>query len=99
RPLRSTLFPYTTLFRSRTDRLLRRHRQYQVALADIGLAAELDRLGVRRHRAGDDIQFGAVAGHQLAHQGFQRAPDAAVETPADLDRKSTRLNSSHSQIS
>src|SRR5438270_9839252 len=56
-PPRSTLFPYTTLFRSRLDEA-RRSR------------------GARRRRSG--------------HSGA-----AAL----DPDRKSTRLNSSHSQIS
>src|SRR5689334_23925816 len=63
RPPRSTLFPYTTLFRSREDRA-----------ADV-LRPELARAGL----AG---QLG-----ELARQ-LQQA-----------DRKSTRLNSSHSSIS
>src|SRR5688572_31033792 len=71
RPPRSTLFPYTTLFRSvhvgaheAAVGILRR--------ADDRLAADVER------RVDDD-----------------RAAGAAVEG----DRKSTRLNSSHSQIS
>src|SRR2546430_6664329 len=59
RPPRSTLFPYTTLFRS-----------VQEAQADAGHQD-------RRHR----------------HEGDRMA--AALQA----DRKSTRLNSSHSQIS
>src|SRR2546430_7696409 len=66
RPPRSTLFPYTTLFRSR----LLLHAPLQVH--HLGLEV-LDRL-----RDG-----GALLGAE---------PDV-------LDRKSTRLNSSHSQIS
>src|SRR2546430_9382863 len=67
RPPRSTLFPYTTLFRSRRD----------VALAD-RFADHLGRLrlGLR----------GALARLGEGDRGGQ-------------DRKSTRLNSSHSQIS
>src|SRR2546430_6233147 len=61
RPPRSTLFPYTTLFRSR--RAGRRDRFYD------------------RHRA-------AQRGHHTGHVQWLAA-----------DRKSTRLNSSHSQIS
>src|SRR2546430_3493313 len=70
RPPRSTLFPYTTLFRSAT------------------LALEaLQVLAVPGQRAGRRVA-GEVGG--LLHQGlFQR----------QQDRKSTRLNSSHSQIS
>src|SRR3989475_1873892 len=65
RPPRSTLFPYTTLFRS---------------------------VGVRR---GDcpplhDVVLGMVGGHR------GRRDD---HLGAERDRKSTRLNSSHSQIS
>src|SRR2546430_12429966 len=61
RPPRSTLFPYTTLFRSHGGAL-------QVV-----------------HHAADAAHFLAAAG----------APGTAVHQ----DRKSTRLNSSHSQIS
>src|SRR2546427_3989799 len=63
RPPRSTLFPYTTLFRS-------------LALARLGL----------------------VAIHSLDRQDFQVEPEL-VGRLAPRDRKSTRLNSSHSQIS
>src|SRR2546427_8446782 len=65
RPPRSTLFPYTTLFRSR-----RRRHPEAVQVEDAAAHAELRDLGDRRHA-------------RVAH----------------LDRKSTRLNSSHSQIS
>src|SRR5688572_32014326 len=61
RPPRSTLFPYTTLFRSSARPLLE------------------DRTGA--------IWFGNENGEALALRGSR------------LDRKSTRLNSSHSQIS
>src|SRR2546430_12367255 len=73
RPPRSTLFPYTTLFRS-----------WDVAPIDLRVAAGT--LGA----ALDD-----VAGDRACRQlvPFLFAPAEA------LDRKSTRLNSSHSQIS
>src|SRR2546430_11562861 len=60
RPPRSTLFPYTTLFRSET------------AGADAAVVPDLHEVVDLRPRADDG---------------------------ADRDRKSTRLNSSHSQIS
>src|SRR2546430_13161965 len=75
RPPRSTLFPYTTLFRSRYDL----SRALLLLLAAVRLA------DLRRTRT-HDLRRG-------------RARDARG-LPADLrDRKSTRLNSSHSQIS
>src|SRR5687768_17926723 len=58
RPPRSTLFPYTTLFRSRSD----------ATASPLG--------GAPAAAAGDDSAYAAV-----------------------LDRKSTRLNSSHGYIS
>src|SRR5688572_32613963 len=71
RPPRSTLFPYTTLFRS--------ERQDARAL-EAGLAERARITDVRHQRAG---RIGA---------------EAYVTVVAE-DRKSTRLNSSHSQIS
>src|SRR2546430_7397870 len=72
RPPRSTLFPYTTLFRSHaSDRLPR------------GVDAHDQRVG----QEGRDPQEGGVHPHGGRHP---RRPE---------DRKSTRLNSSHSQIS
>src|SRR2546427_6696485 len=74
RPPRSTLFPYTTLFRS----------------------------------GGDAVAFGAVArGHHVAQVldgqalvgEFQLQGPLARGGGQEPDRKSTRLNSSHSQIS
>src|SRR2546428_6965487 len=72
RPPRSTLFPYTTLFRSR---VLRGH---------------LDR--------GRDRGSGGRAGRLDREHEQRRRPRRDVERRA-RDRKSTRLNSSHDQIS
>src|SRR5688572_32633885 len=74
RPPRSTLFPYTTLFRS-------------------GAA------GKRRHQPARGLL--AFAAHDRGHvrlRGEDLAPMIGREHAA-IDRKSTRLNSSHSQIS
>src|SRR2546421_2322892 len=68
RPPRSTLFPYTTLFRSRAGLL---HRG----------AAPRCRAGAEGLRASPDREVRRA----LHHRG--------------ADRKSTRLNSSHDQIS
>src|SRR3712207_7016044 len=77
RPPRSTLFPYTTLFRSQTIYVA--HRFESVA----------DEAGVivRVHGTVQDITEQVAAKHRL------------VESSALLDRKSTRLNSSHANIS
>src|SRR2546427_6624631 len=76
RPPRSTLFPYTTLFRSHAipDKL-----PLSDGAGDV----------VRHHhrRAGRGV---------LRHLRLEPADDGAARHP---DRKSTRLNSSHSQIS
>src|SRR5688572_32533696 len=80
RPPRSTLFPYTTLFRSRgIPRQRLRHHPVAPVLRRPGPA-----LPRRRPPA-------------LVPRGGDPADDA--HDAADRDRKSTRLNSSHSQIS
>src|SRR5690242_21164644 len=81
RPPRSTLFPYTTLFRSEVEHVERAlHRR---------LGAVLDVVGHVEHRA---ERRRVTAGHVLLDPGVE---GRAVE----LDRKSTRLNSSHMSIS
>src|SRR5688572_31602770 len=62
RPPRSTLFPYTTLFRSAGE-IAAQRKQYDIAVAHLSRAVRLE----------DSLFY--------------------------TDRKSTRLNSSHSQIS
>src|SRR3712207_6854208 len=78
RPPRSTLFPYTTLFRSH-----------------------------RRSPAGGVVRVAVVGGTGLVGryvvQALERSGEevavVARSTGADVDRKSTRLNSSHANIS
>src|SRR2546430_12191895 len=86
RPPRSTLFPYTTLFRSSGDRVLFYHSgkdKAVVGIAEVVKAAYPD-------PTADDAQWVAV----------DLKPVKPFDTPVQLaDRKSTRLNSSHSQIS
>src|SRR3712207_7604298 len=81
RPPRSTLFPYTTLFRSALAQHLR-HGEHEVgrrgALAKLTGKPEADDLR-DEHR------------HRLAQHRCLRLDPA--------DRKSTRLNSSHANIS
>src|SRR5688572_32708554 len=82
RPPRSTLFPYTTLFRSAVEQVGARHVGGAGRLALAAAQAVLDRVG--------DLADVALLHDQrlVAHQAEARR-----------DRKSTRLNSSHSQIS
>src|SRR3712207_8056418 len=76
RPPRSTLFPYTTLFRSRAGRGPRRGRG---DLLPVHRAVGAPALPGRGAGAGGDRRVGRRGGR--------------------LDRKSTRLNSSHANIS
>src|SRR5688572_31858905 len=80
RPPRSTLFPYTTLFRSE------RQRQREVG-DQIDAAPAREPLEQRRSNGLD------------ARRHLRHAPRAEREVHQLPDRKSTRLNSSHSQIS
>src|SRR2546427_5389586 len=87
RPPRSTLFPYTTLFRSqRAAGRLDAHGLAVFGLAVAQLAEDLHHAAhfLQGRRLGGQGQGAALLGHALGD---------------DLDRKSTRLNSSHSQIS
>src|SRR2546430_10523460 len=87
RPPRSTLFPYTTLFRSG---VLLVARQELVSRLDVE-AAEDDVHAVRRR-----VREPHLLGSATEQTGEQLAP---ALHQGDEDRKSTRLNSSHSQIS
>src|SRR3712207_7380511 len=76
RPPRSTLFPYTTLFRSGPREVL--HRQHEDGHLRVALPDLRGPRGVR-----------------LRERGGRGAHDV----PRHGDRKSTRLNSSHANIS
>src|SRR2546427_7622467 len=85
RPPRSTLFPYTTLFRSEG----KDDTYYAQLEADKGISR------VRR-RGAPGTRVGKEAGH--GHRIEMEAP-RRPRRARERDRKSTRLNSSHSQIS
>src|SRR3712207_9490551 len=96
RPPRSTLFPYTTLFRSGLDAVraaTERHR-VQVEAEDLLLAV----LVVELPR---DDRFAGLAGVRDALEvgGHPRVLLGDRRRTLALDRKSTRLNSSHANIS
>src|SRR2546430_8044492 len=89
RPPRSTLFPYTTLFRSRSRRIptlskLRQHRPQE----------GFSRLSGRTLLYSRPHSTACCRGWQLWPGFRNRKGDHSR-----IDRKSTRLNSSHSQIS
>src|SRR2546430_5122890 len=72
RPPRSTLFPYTTLFRSSAQKMASRVTARMTTIAGQFLKKKIDQVGLTL---------------------------PVFWLPALQDRKSTRLNSSHSQIS
>src|SRR2546422_1915585 len=93
RPPRSTLFPYTTLFRSVEDEVD----------PTVGFVITV--------KPGDKVLAGEPiasvfardpGGMKLGFEALQQAivvGDKLPEKPLPLDRKSTRLNSSHGYIS
>src|SRR5688572_32209522 len=83
-PPRSTLFPYTTLFRS--TKHVRSHVRLSVS-SPADIAIRLDLPAPRRAWSFRNAYAGVLGLGQRIDQ-FRA-----------LDRKSTRLNSSHSQIS
>src|SRR3546814_19607894 len=98
RPPRSTrtdtLFPYTTLFRSRLVEILKAE----------GVVVKTPRSGWANHERDDETgkTFGPVNGvlvhHTAGHNDFNVVYDGNSALPgprAHVDRKSTRLNSSH----
>src|SRR2546430_13434629 len=89
RPPRSTLFPYTTLFGSK--RCL--DRKFYVADARSHSGAG----GGRTTRAGQHLRAADVL--LQTHDGTVSRAAARDGSRSNTDRKSTRLNSSHSQIS
>src|SRR3712207_6927759 len=82
RPPRSTLFPYTTLFRSHPV-----GGRQQVVGHDVARAREPE-----HRQPGEDLAL--VRDRGRVHDVVGRDP-----VRGDQDRKSTRLNSSHANIS
>src|SRR2546430_7743302 len=106
RPPRSTLFPYTTLFRSENipvapdarrpqevstvDCVADRDLQYTVRLWTVPFPASENRASAVPPSSSWPVTYSPIAGPCLK---------PCPEPPPAKDRKSTRLNSSHSQIS
>src|SRR2546430_6631781 len=91
RPPRSTLFPYTTLFRSALQPL----RADRVLLDQRDLVAAVEKV------TGQEVADLAAADDDRVHRLSPRSCCGRSRRPrsSSADRKSTRLNSSHSQIS
>src|SRR3712207_8413392 len=89
RPPRSTLFPYTTLFRSAADP---GHRDADVdGRADTGV----EQTGLEEDLpVGDRDDVGRDVGRHVVALGLDQR-----QAGHGADRKSTRLNSSHANIS
>src|SRR2546428_10255823 len=92
RPQNSTLFPYTTLSRSAPLDAPRRHA---TRLLPPGLRRSTARGSLRR-RTADRL---AAQGGRLGSVDVRTSERGGKEGSAEVDRKSTRLNSSHDQIS
>src|SRR2546422_6990762 len=95
RPPRSTLFPYTTLFRSRPA---------LQAFVDSGRVAGAVAIVLRRGRvvALDTVGWADLEAHlpMRSNTIFRIASmTKAITSVGVIDRKSTRLNSSHGYIS
>src|SRR3712207_8756005 len=88
RPPRSTLFPYTTLFRSR--------------IADLAVVRPEERahrlLEDERHAPGRKERLEGATVKEADHAALDENAHAAGHQEGE-DRKSTRLNSSHANIS
>src|SRR3712207_9230248 len=96
RPPRSTLFPYTTLFRSRLDPADegKHHRVRGDAQAGPGQFPVTGPEQLEVHTGGDGAD---LVGRRMVKAAQLRGLDRGVGD--QLDRKSTRLNSSHANIS
>src|SRR2546426_6928927 len=86
RPPRSTLFPYTTLFRSVSEEL---------GFEDAGVGFPVEREKEHAHAAESQRPPGNSTYQVPAFPGFYPGDTK----PRNADRKSTRLNSSHLVIS
>src|SRR3712207_8744124 len=90
RPPRSTLFPYTTLFRSRNQ---------GVAVEDEAVPIELGARHPDRAEIVGDVIEGIEQGAHALPPRRHFLDQLVAEAGDHEDRKSTRLNSSHANIS
>src|SRR2546430_12661466 len=93
RPPRSTLFPYTTLFRSAPRKTAREVVHLTRPAAGRGRGGELEDTD-QASACETDAAPSPWPGRRYSSRG-----GAKMSRTTQRDRKSTRLNSSHSQIS
>src|SRR2546430_8051228 len=89
RPPRSTLFPYTTLFRSTCS-------GNSISRSKLFATMAKSKISIVKYLNAVPLAWGILEGPQK--ELFEPVLNTPAEC-ADQDRKSTRLNSSHSQIS
>src|SRR3712207_8174746 len=94
RPPRSTLFPYTTLFRSIDP--LREEFGWSVSTISAAVAVNMALYGLTAPFAAAFYNPGGLA---LLKKGKLTVGLAGLSLNESQDRKSTRLNSSHANIS
>src|SRR5690606_42156286 len=96
---RSTLFPYTTLFRSETENL----EQVKEALAANADIIMLDNMSIDTMKKAVDIisnKCATEASGNISLDNIRSVANTGVDfISLGIDRKSTRLNSSHVKIS
>src|SRR2546426_11226338 len=96
RPPRSTLFPYTTLFRSGQDGGQGEKEAVRPVGDDVFFDQELDSV---RNRLEDPVEPNPARSQPHLHEAEDFPLQEREVGDAQGDRKSTRLNSSHLVIS
>src|SRR3712207_9510221 len=96
RPPRSTLFPYTTLFRSEADFRADLKRFRPQPVAEKTFSADLRPAGFPAAKSAALSHVYQKGARYAFHVGKGKALELRITTG---DRKSTRLNSSHANIS